>query len=158
MKVRMTAVALLLPLATVSAQGPTHVAPGTRVRVTVAGPVPRVMIGTCGALTDSTLEIGPDPSSTIPLAGIARLESSRGRRASLWGGGVGLVLGAAVGAAAGCSVNRDDYGVFCGGQSDTKVAVGAVLGAAAGAFLGGRLLRRERWSEVELARLRPAER
>ena len=49
---------------------------------------------------------------------------------------VGAVAGAAIGAALGCLANRDDYGVFCGGQSDTKAVIGAVVGAGAGAWIG----------------------
>jgi hypothetical protein len=90
-------------------------------------------------------------SRTIDIDDIDILEVSEGRSFNTTGAIVGGVLGAAAGGALACAtVNRDDYGVFCGGQSDTEVVVGAVLGAAAGAALGGLLFRVERWVPVPL--------
>ncbi len=64
---------------------------------------------------------------------------------------VGGVLGAAAGGfALGCLANRDSYGVLCGGQNDTKLAIGAVTGGLAGAALGALLGRRERWRPAAL--------
>jgi hypothetical protein len=120
--------------------------PGSRIRVTIQGPEASTRIGRLGAVNDSTLVLLTASSSTaIPRAGIIRLELSRGRKPSVPGGIAGLVLGAAAGGAVGCLANRDSYGVFCAGQSDTKVVVGAVVGGAAGATLGALLFRRERW-------------
>jgi hypothetical protein len=65
-----------------------------------------------------------------------------GRRLSVAGGIGGFVVGAVAGALVACHFNRDDYDVFCAGQNDTKVAVGAVIGGATGAALGAYLFRR----------------
>jgi membrane associated rhomboid family serine protease len=128
--------------------------PGERIRVSVVTPAPRLYIGTYQARTDSTLQMqrGGSPL-TIALSTVSRVEQSRGRRLSVAGGVLGFLVGGAGGAALGCLANRDDYGVFCGGQSDTKVVVGAALGGAAGAALGAVLFRRERWRPVEAASL-----
>lgn len=80
----------------------------------------------------------PNPA-IIPEANRRLLDRSVAHRRSLTGGVVGLVVGAAAGAFVGCLANRDDYGVLCGGQSDTKVFVGAAIGATAGALIGSRL-------------------
>jgi hypothetical protein len=65
-----------------------------------------------------------------------------GRRLSVAGGIGGFVVGAVAGALVACHFNRDDYDVFCAGQNDTKVAIGAVIGGATGAALGAYLFRR----------------
>ena len=65
------------------------------------------------------------------------------RKPNVTGGIIGFVVGAAVGATVGCLANKDDYGVFCAGQSDTKVVVGALVGGAAGAAIGGLLFKRK---------------
>jgi hypothetical protein len=65
-----------------------------------------------------------------------------GRRLSVGGGIGGFIVGAVAGALVACHFNRDDYDVFCAGQNDTKVAVGAVIGGATGAALGAYLFRR----------------
>ena len=128
--------------------------PGDRIRVSVVTPTPRLYIGTYQARTDSTLQLQSGGSPlTIPMTTVTRLEQSRGRKLSVAGGVLGFLVGGAGGAALGCLANRDDYGVFCGGQSDTKVVVGAALGGAAGAALGAIVFRRERWSPVEPALL-----
>lgn len=81
---------------------------------------------------------------TRPAWDVDQQEASGGTRLSVLGGVGGFVLGAAVGGALGCAANRDDYGVFCGGQDDTKVYVGAAIGAVAGAALGAYLFRGNR--------------
>jgi gas vesicle protein len=65
------------------------------------------------------------------------------RRPNVTGGIIGFVVGAAAGATVGCLANKDDYGVFCGGQDDTKVVVGAAVGGVVGAAIGALLFRRE---------------
>jgi membrane associated rhomboid family serine protease len=64
------------------------------------------------------------------------------------GGVVGFLAGAVLGGVIGCAANRDSYGVFCGGQDDTKVFVGAALGGVAGGAVGALLFRRERWTVI----------
>ncbi len=78
--------------------------------------------------------------ATIPRANRQLLEGSLIRRRTVTGGVIGFVVGAAAGAFVGCLANRDDYGVLCGGQGDTKVLVGAGVGAVVGALVGGRYL------------------
>ena len=82
------------------------------------------------------------------------MELSRGRQPSVVGGLVGFLLGAAAGGAIGCAANSDDYGVYCGGQDDTRVIAGAALGGAAGAALGALLFKRERWAVVDGTQVR----
>lgn len=118
----------------------------------MTGPTASVRIARFEAFTDSTLVVSANASSDIiPLTVVQRLESSR-RAPNALTGAIGLLTGVALGGVAGCAANRDSYGVFCGGQSDTKVAVGAAVGGIAGAALGAFLFRRERWSPVELPR------
>ena len=145
----LASVLLLRPLP-LHAQRADTLHPGDRIRVTVVTPTPRLYVGTYQARTDSALQLQSGGSPlTIAMTTVSRLEQSRGRKLSVAGGVLGFLVGGAGGAALGCLANRDDYGVFCGGQSDTKVAVGAVLGGAAGAALGAILFRRERWGPVE---------
>ena len=127
---------------------------GARVRVTTFEGAPST--GEFERWDGSSLLIydGDEPVS-FAFDDIDVLELSQGRSASTVGVVVGGLLGAAAGAALGCAANRDDYGVFCGGQSDTKVFVGAALGAAAGAALGALLVRVERWLPVPLLSLDP---
>ena len=130
-------------------------APGARVRITVVSPRLQTQVGSWRGYRDSTLRLEAGGTVVmIPMRSVARIEQSRGRKPGVAGGVVGLVLGAAAGGALGCLANRDDYGVFCGGQSDTKVVLGAAVGAAGGAVLGAMLFRRERWMPVDPASLR----
>ena len=143
------ALCILLAPTVASAQAAPRIETGTRIRVTAANPFRRE-VGLYQAITDTTLQLSTGAASvTIPLARIDRIERSAGRRRSLPGGIVGFVIGAAAGGAAGCLTNSDDYGVFCGGQSDTKVVVGAALGGIAGAALGAVLFGGERWTAIE---------
>ena len=135
------------------------VSPGTRLRVTVADPRLQVHVGPYRALTDTTLVLsGERAPLALPLGSIERLEASAGSHPSLVAGAIGFVLGAGVGGALGCAANRDSYGVFCGGQSDTKVFVGAGIGAVVGAALGAYVFRSEGWREIALDRLERAAR
>jgi hypothetical protein len=150
---------LLATLRPAAAQETPRLAPGVRLRVTVADPADGadpVQVGVYRARTNATLRLADGAAEReIPLAAIRRLEWSRGRRPSLLGGIVGGILGVGIGGVVGCAVNRDSYGVFCGGQSATKVGAGGVLGGVAGAAAGALLFRRERWSPAELSWLGP---
>ena len=140
------------PLHAQKAQQPATLQPGDRIRVSVVTPTPRLYIGTYQTRSDSTLQLESGGSPlVIAMRTVSLVEQSRGRKLSVAGGVLGFLVGGAGGTALGCLANRDDYGVFCGGQSDTKVVAGAVLGGAAGAALGAVLFRRERWSAVEVA-------
>ena len=155
MRVRVVVLALCWPLAALHSQEVVQLTPATRLRVSASSPLLLVQTGTYRALTDTTLVLAADTSQlTIPLANITQVELGRGRKPSVAGGVVGFLLGAAAGGAVGCLANQDDYGVYCGGQDDTKVIVGAALGGAAGATLGALLFRRERWAIVDGTRLR----
>jgi hypothetical protein len=147
-------IAILVSLCALASSAAAQTAPtvrtGTRVRVTVTDPSVPKRVARFEAFTDSTLVVSANASSqAIPFATIQALETSR-RAPGVLGGAIGLLVGSALGGVAGCAANRDSYGVFCGGQSDTKVAVGAAIGGLAGAALGAFLFRRDRWSPVLL--------
>ena len=119
-----------------------------RVRVTMAG---AQTVGVLHSQTDTTITLSTSSGLmhfSTPL--VMRLEQSQGRRPNAVTGVIGMLLGAAVGGVAGCAFNSDDYGVFCGGQDDTKVAVGAVAGGVAGGLAGALLFKRERWQQIPL--------
>jgi hypothetical protein len=140
----------ILPQST-EAQALSRVPTGSRLRVTYSTSSETVQIGRLEAVSETALVLyATGASRTIPLETIRRLEMSRGRRPNAMAGVVGLLLGAVVGGVLGCAANRDDYGVFCGGQSDTKVAVGAAIGGIGGAAAGALVFRRESWSAVDL--------
>lgn len=152
MRAAFVVLALCCPPTVLVAQD-TFVAPGARLRVTSEHRVPRIETGRYHALTDTTLVLSRDTSVlALPLADISRVEVSRGRKPGIAGGVVGLLLGAAAGGVIACTANRDDYGVFCGGQDDTKLVIGAAIGGAAGAALAALLFRRERWTTVDVPR------
>jgi LytS/YehU family sensor histidine kinase len=121
-----------------------------RMRVTLLGAGTQT-IGTLHSATDTSLTLS---TATGLLAfssqSIARIEQSAGRQPNIPVGIAGLLLGAAAGGAIGCAANADSYGVFCGGQDDTKVIIGASAGALAGGLAGALLFRRERWRTVQL--------
>jgi hypothetical protein len=145
--------ALVLALATpAGAQEGATVQRGARVRVWTFEPSADPILGEFERWTGSELLLYQgEVARTIAFDDIDILEVSEGRRFNTVGAVIGGALGAAAGGALACAtVNRDDYGVFCGGQSDTEVFVGAVLGAAAGVVVGGLLIRAERWVPVPL--------
>jgi hypothetical protein len=128
---------------------------GSRLRVTPISVSTPAQIVQFQALNDSALVVSSGGSSRmIPLRDIGRLEQSAGRKPNLVTGAIGLLLGAAIGGVVACADNRDSYGVFCAGQNDTKVAVGAAIGGVTGGVLGAYMFRRERWAAVDLRTLR----
>lgn len=116
-----------------------------------------ILLGTsvAGAQSVAPRIAGPTANATIlrhAPAAIPRLSDEAlghaamhrtGRRPNTTGGIIGFVVGAAAGATVGCLANKDDYGVFCGGQDDTKVVVGAVIGGAVGAAVGALVFARK---------------
>ena len=142
-------IAMLALPAALPAQGPAIVY-GTRVRVTTTTQ-PATRVGLFRG-NDPTVIIFQIDTTTyrIPRESITRLEQSMGRKPNVTTGILGAILGAGVGGALGCLANKDDYGVYCGGQDDTKVIVGAVLGGLVGGAAGALLFKRERWVRVPM--------
>jgi hypothetical protein len=134
--------ALLLPAAAAAqdgASGPltalvSPIAQGPWARSAPGAPVVAGLLPTSG--------VPEDRIATAPALAPDALQ--RGRRLSVAGGIVGGVVGAAAGVALACLANRDSYGVYCGGQNDTKLLVGGVIGAGVGGWLGARLFARDR--------------
>ena len=130
-----------------AAQGPAP-ALGQRVRITTSAPG-TTRVGTWRGADAANVSIQVDSTTlTIPRGTITRLEQSMGKKPNMAMGVIGLLFGAGVGGALGCLANKDDYGVYCGGQDDTKVIVGAALGGLAGAAAGALLFKREAWRTV----------
>jgi hypothetical protein len=138
-------VALLLTSSYAGAQRVPPQASGVRPGMGIATLAPQAQAGAYHAF---------GPGATVlnhvwSLEGAALLNHSLaeqdegGRRLSMAGGIGGFVVGAVAGALVACHFNRDSYDVFCAGQNDTKVAVGAVIGGATGAALGAYLFRRK---------------
>ena len=143
---RRVRIALLVVIAVVASAG--SAAAQKRVRVTMARSGTQT-IGILQSLTDTSLVLRSDNGLlSFSAQNIARIEQSAGRKPNVTMGVVGLVAGAAVGGVIGCAVNSDSYGVFCGGQDDTKVVVGASLGGFTGGLLGALLFKRERWEPL----------
>ena len=140
----------LLP-APILAQGPSLVV-GTRVRVTTTAQ-PTTRVGAYRGVDPTSLSLLVDTTTyRIPRETIARLEQSAGKKPNVATGVLGAILGAGIGGALGCLANKDDYGVYCGGQDDTKVILGAVLGGLAGGTAGALLFKKEGWREVPVPR------
>ena len=138
---------LLLHSPIASAQGPPLVL-GTRVRVTT---LTAKQTGLYRGADQANLMLQVDSiTRTIPRGTIEQIERSTGKKPNTTLGIVGLLLGMGVGGALGCLANKDDYGVYCGGQDDTKVIVGAALGGLAGAAAGALLFKKEGWQAVLL--------
>ena len=155
MRLRLLLLAAWLPLVPLHAQDTVPLTTATRLRVTTEYRDGRVEIGTYRALTDTTLVLGRGTiTSTLPLASIRQVEVSSGRKLGVAGGVIGFLLGAAAGGAVACAANRDDYGVFCAGQDDTNLIIGAAVGGVTGAAVGALLFRRERWRVVDVGALR----
>lgn len=145
MRIVLILLAFLGPIGTVSAQEPLHHAADREPRIELLDP---------GRFVSTPMTFGPNPIGDVPHVaerslpdshGTARrLEAHRGRKPSVLGGVIGFAVGGVAGGLVGCSLNRDDYGVFCAGQSDTKVFLGAVVGGAVGGAVGALLFSRKR--------------
>ena len=128
---------------------------GARIRVAADTFGTGAETGTFQGLSGNTLQMDRGSRRyALPLASVTRLEQSQGKKPNVPAGILGLVLGAGIGGTLGCLANADDYGVFCGGQDDTKVIIGAVLGGVAGGLVGALAFPRERWNVVDLPSLR----
>lgn len=174
----LAALMLLAPLAALTAQSPTPLSPGARVRVTVQS-IPTTE-GTVVESSDRSFRFVRDKSSdtiTVEYASVTRLEVSVGRRHRILhhaalGAVAGFVVGGIIGAArhpnfpntykssdpGGCSaVNPHcvtDSGDPSGdptGADAKRTAKGAAIGAAAGFVVGmalGKILESEVWRTV----------
>ena len=153
MRLRLTLAMVLIAFpGAAGAQGPPIVL-GSRSRVTVSQPANTRHTGILRAADGTSVQLQTSSESlTIPVSTITRLEQSLGKKPNATGGIIGALLGVAVGGAVGCLANKDDYGVYCGGQDDTKVIVGAVVGGLAGAAVGSLVFKKEKWREVVIPR------
>ena len=135
--------------ASLHAQGPQLVV-GQRVRVSVSQPAQARWAGVLRGVDAANLQLQTDAETlTIPRSTITSIEQSTGKKPNVTGGIIGGLLGLAVGGAVGCLFNKDDYGVYCGGQDDTKVIVGAVVGGLAGAAVGALGFKKEGWRPAQ---------
>jgi membrane associated rhomboid family serine protease len=124
-----------------------------RLRIAMNGSPARTA-GTLHSISDSALVLQSSSGLlSFPAHQIAMIEQSAGRKPNVVIGLAGMAVGVAVGGVAGCAVNADSYGVFCGGQDDTKVVLGAAAGGITGALLGALLFKRERWRRVDFLTL-----
>jgi len=147
------AVPVLAPLTDALAQE-LPLRPGRRLRVTAPALGSGEILGRLDLVRRDTLRVVADSVLSIPLAGITRLEVSRGK--SLLPVVLGAVVGTAAGGAVGIAVaNASDCPFLDPCEEDLlgPPVFGAAIGALAGAALGV-AFRRERWEEVPLDRLR----
>lgn len=131
-------------------------APGTRVRV--SHPSEGTRTGTVVASTTDTLEVrlaGTSQSTHLPLAEVTQLDVSMGRqRHVLTSTGMGLLVGATLGAVAGYAAGSDDCNAnvsFCLTRGELALAAGSYFGYAGGVIgLVVGLFPREKWERVSL--------
>jgi len=150
-------VALLAPSAPLRAQQsapPIEIRSGSRVRLEAPGVVARRTVGNVISRTADTLTIAgfDSPPVAVPIAGITRLDVSRGdsRVAGAlhgikWGAPIGLGLGALMVALA------DDCRT-CSNQPSAGAAIAdlGIAGAGIGAIAGA-IAQHEQWSPVTLS-------
>lgn len=152
MRIMLFLVILLMPAASAAAQHqpgrlhayPTYERLSRHVAYTEARAATQEAAGERGGIATHLAAAGmsvDDGIATHPVA--AGLEGER-RDASVTGGVIGAVIGAAVGTALACFANRDSYGVYCAGQSDTKLVIGAVIGGGIGGYIGAVVIGRRR--------------
>jgi hypothetical protein len=160
-----TVVALmsLMPLASLPAQTEHRALVGKRVRVTMPDTMrigdlpssarPLVVIGKLVAMSDSTMSVRNDGTSsyvTVPLSRVQRLEVStgltRGETAAI-GGLIGLGAGGILGYAGGEDCTGNEF--ICFPREQTAVA-GALAGAAIGGVIGFIAGRGERWRDASI--------
>jgi hypothetical protein len=131
--------------------------PGAKVRITAPTAGVERFQGTVIATGDTIDVARGDARVRVPAAAVTRLELSRGKgrlagagRGALWGGGIGLALGAIT------SGQRDEYAdcddlepfVECDPYSTGEwLAINTVGGAAWGALIGA-IVGKERWDVI----------
>jgi phage tail tape-measure protein len=143
-------------------QGRFVLAPGDRVRVTMAARANR-LVGTVVAVDRDSLRIreaGQDAMLSVPESSVKEVEVRRWHQTFAYAGAEGgAVAGAFAGAALGATVGPDE----CSGASwwfcvrsanrPIHIVVGAVLGASIGSVLGaaiGSALHSSRWEPAPL--------
>jgi hypothetical protein len=153
-RLRVVAVASLLPFATGRAQQLSELAPGARVRIQAPGVVAGRFTGTVLSRTADTLVVASSSSSSarVPISSLTSVEVSRGRSRSrgalkgvAWGAGIGLAIGLV---AAGSSSSSD----YASGESDSELIVGATGGGAIWGAIIGAIAGSEHWDRYELPR------
>lgn len=128
--------------------------PGARVRVLAPSAADTLLTGTVVALDSASLLVAPAVDAEavpIPLAGVERMEVSRGRAPStLAGAVVGTALGALVGyGLATLATDPEDCEFVCGAVEAVSAATGGTLGLVMGALVGaGTPHGPERWHPV----------
>jgi hypothetical protein len=131
--------------------------PGARVRL-LARPADTLMYGTVITLDSASLLLAPTPGAEVvrvPLAGVERLEVSRGRaRSTLLGAAVGAVIGALAGYhAAKTFVPPEECEFVCGAVQAWSAGAGGVAGLLVGGAIGSNVEHGpERWEPVPVAR------
>ncbi len=132
--------------------------PGEWVRIAInQGSSAEPLVVRCTAIRQDSLEFRYRTATrVVPLDSLIRVErwhsNSHIADGVLWGGGVGLLLGAVVGASW-C----DYYGYGCGEAITVLAALGAAGGVAVGALIGGvvgTLAGSRGWEAVPLDQLR----
>ena len=130
-----------------------EIQPGARIRITAPGIVAGRYATTVLTRTADTIRVGaPDKSPLdIPVSRITSLEVSRGDsralgavRGVLWGGGIGLAVGAVLAAA-----DENSSTTYDGLSAGENVAYATLSGIFYGAIIGA-IVGRERWETFEM--------
>jgi len=135
----------------------TDVQPGARVRL-LTSTADTLMHGTVVTLDSASLLLAPAPEAEfvrVPLAGVERLEVSRGRaRSTVTGAVVGTLAGALGGYGAARIFSRPEECEFvCGAAQAGSAALGGALGLVLGGMIGSSTPHGpERWRPVPVRR------
>lgn len=148
--------ACVCAFAPAAARAQADVEPGARVRV-LTSTADTMLYGTVVTLDSASLLLAPRPdveSVRVPLAGVERLEVSRGGKPStLQGAAVGAVVGAGAGLGIGLLATQDDCDFVCGAVQVGSSVIGGVLGLVFGALTGSEIPHGpERWQPVRVPR------
>ncbi|MFC1639223.1 hypothetical protein ACFL3B_00500 [Gemmatimonadota bacterium] len=164
------AVALLIPINSLSAQQPPPAEIGQRVRVAQCGPLAvysgsrrtdcQTTEGSVVVMTNDSIVLSAGALTglvAIPISTLIRLELPSGRKShKLVGGIVGAIAGVGIGAWAGWASEGSCNSETCPERVEAAIK-GSVVGLSGGALLGfliGSAASGERWEEVPLDRLR----
>ncbi len=146
---------LVAEASSVVAQVTPTIGPGSRVRLTASSLGLSEAVGTVQEATDEALVVQfefPARLETVERSEIAAMEVSiQGQRKVLKSVGVGLLVGAVTGVAAGLASGDDDPNRFLAFSAGEKAAIGGVVLGLTGATVGlivGSVRRHEVWSPV----------